>query len=180
MRTILLCSLLTLGLAVPARAQTSAPAGTAAPHHLVGCYAITDSAGRPAWRHLYFTTPRIRLDAARLAGPWRSPAGLAWTLTRLDAAGLPIDEEGRQRPLYWAVDARSDSIRISIHSGYSGTELTVAASAGTDTLRGRAMEHWDVGPSSNNAGRVILLRIPCVDPARRGAAAGVSPGGDGG
>jgi hypothetical protein len=120
------------------------------------CYAIRASAS------LYYAPPRIRLETTPVADIVRHMArDSAWELTRLDAQGGAIVEERRQPILYWAA-APPDSIRIIISTGFSGSELIVGAAGGADTLRGRAVEFWDVGPSENNAGPVTLAGVPCV------------------
>lgn len=142
-----------------------APAARAVlPGGLAGCYRLNAGRGQPGGSHLYYAPPRFRLNADTVSRLVRVFARTrAWTLTRLHADGRPVVEERRQPVLYWAADTASDSIRIMFHTAHSGSELVVGAPAGADTLRGRAVEHWDVGPPySGDGGPVAIIRIPCI------------------
>ncbi|WP_329683919.1 hypothetical protein [Longimicrobium sp.] len=127
------------------------------PLELVGCYALYNEAGQPASRSLYFASDRVRLEARE----WGRPN--TWDATRLGADG-GIPEDGRQgRNVYWAVDSlAADTIHVHIHTGFSGSELILGVRPASDTLYGRALEHWDMGPSTNDAGRVTAIRVACV------------------
>lgn len=163
--TIGLTALVLFGCGAPApptaetrTAETPPQAAPLAPHRLAGCYALYDEAGKPASRSLYFASDRVRLDTAALARPG------TWRATRLRASGgtLPDGEQGRS--VYWAADSlAADTIHVHIHTGFSGSELILGVRpASPDTLHGRALEHWDLGPSTNNAGRATAVRVPCV------------------
>jgi hypothetical protein len=114
---------------------------------------------------MYYASPRLRLDAAPVDRRNRrfvrdSTAG-AWKLLRLGADGLPVETHEHDL-LYWQLDGESNRLRVMISSGHSGVELMLRASASTDTLRGHATEHWDMGPPfSESGGSVSLTRIPC-------------------
>lgn len=128
------------------------------PRDLAGCYALYDHRGAPASDSLYFAPEQVRLDTASRSRP--SDTALRWSLLPLDAQGRPMHERGL---FLWEPHSLSDSIHIVTTNGFSGTELIVApASARRDTLRGRAVENWDMGPSSDDAGAVTAVRIPCV------------------
>jgi hypothetical protein len=128
------------------------------PHNLAGCYALYDADGRPASQSLHYASDKVRLDTA--AHPVRPDA---WSVTRLGGdGGMPGDGRG-SRSVYWAVDSlTADTIRVMIHTGRSGSELILGVGpAAPDTLHGRALEHWDLGPSTDDAGRVMAVRVSC-------------------
>ncbi|HEU4880689.1 MAG TPA: hypothetical protein VFT45_00550 [Longimicrobium sp.] len=161
MRIFLLCWMLILApAACGAPAAGPPPSGTAVlPRDLAGCYELHRT------KSLYFAPPRLRLDSTAVSDALRGfIRDSAWALARLDAEGRPIIDDRRQPILYWGKHPASDSVRIMIHTGYSGSELIIAPRPGADTLHGRAMEHWDMGPSHNSAGTVALVRIPCIEP----------------
>jgi hypothetical protein len=81
------------------------------------------------------TVPRNREDT----GTPRS-----WAVTRLDTTRNPMsDPGGRSSFPFWAPDTLSDSVRVMLHTGFSGTEMILGPPpAGADTLRGRAIGHW--------------------------------------
>jgi hypothetical protein len=152
-------------LAVSLCACACGPAGVRSnpitpPRGLAGCYALH------ARKHLYFTTPRLRLNADTISRQTRlflrGSTAEAWTISRLEADGRPA-ETRNSGALYWWREPASDTIGVMIHTGLSGTELRVRPTASADTLRGEAAEHWDVGPPfSNPGGPVSLVRIPCL------------------
>ena len=132
---------------------------------LVGCLALRDARGRAADSGYYGASPRVWLDTVPI-GSIDPLAGAAWLLRRLDAEGRPLDQ-AVPHPLFsprWTADSLTDSVRLSFHDGFSGAVFILAAPAGADTLRGRAVEYWDVGPSKTNRGRVWALRIRCDHP----------------
>lgn len=135
------------------------------PRDMLGCYAIRDGNGRTASDSLYFVPQRVRLDSAAASPQVRAFAGApAWLLARLDTAGRGLADEARTtRFLYWAADSLSDSIHVRFSTGFSGTELIVLPRAAPgDTLRGRAVEHRDMGPPfTTDAGPVTMIRVPC-------------------
>jgi hypothetical protein len=161
-RAIWLTALLAFGCASPARspaerAREAADVPLRLPHDMVGCYALYGEGGRRASQTLYFASDRVQLDSAA-----RGRSG-TWKATRLRAdGGLPADGQGRS--VYWAADSlAADTIHIMIHTGFSGSELILGVPAAQlDTLHGRALEHWDMGPSTNKAGRVTAIRVPCA------------------
>jgi len=162
-RVIWLTALLAFGCASPARsplerAREAAEAPLRLPHDVVGCFALYDQSGLPASRSLYFASDRIRLDSAA----WVRPG--TWKATRLGADGGMPGDGRRGNSVYWAADSlAADTIHIMIHTGFSGSELILGVRpAPSDTLHGRALEHWDMGPSTNEAGPVTAIRVPCV------------------
>jgi lipopolysaccharide export system permease LptF/LptG-like protein len=121
---------------------------------LPGCYAFFDHAGRPASDSLYWAPAIGRLDSG----------GRAAKLGSATTAGRRRDNNN------WRVDARTDTVRVLFHSGFSGTEFILGLRPHGDTLRGRAVEHWDFGPPfSNDAGVVSAVRIACPADGRGGA-----------
>ena len=129
------------------------------PDDLVGCYALYDHRGRPASDSLYFAPPMVRLKA----DPYPVRGDSAWRLTKLDSAGrVDSDPDAHRGTQYWSAESLSDSIRIRFHTNFSGSELFVNTRAGTDTLHGHAVEHWDIGPSTNDAGPVTAIRVHCL------------------
>jgi hypothetical protein len=138
----------------------------ALPQDLVGCYELH------ATKALYFAPPRLRLNADTISRQTRlflrDSTLDARTISRLKSDGRPMEARGLG-VLYWWRKPASDSVGVMIHTGHSGTELTVHPSASADTLRGDATEHWDFGPPfSNPGGPVSLVRVPClVEPGSR-------------
>ena len=128
---------------VPTRAHSLAS--------LAGCYALFDRAGHPAARSLYWAPSFTKLDT--------SPEGRAWKLDAAMRTELPEDTVMETRE--WTVDSLADTLRITFHNGFSGSTFVLGVRAGTDTLRGHGIEHWDFGPSETNAGAVSAVRIPC-------------------
>jgi hypothetical protein len=158
MRTFLLGAMLILGSAACGAPPPGPPpvAGVVLPRDLAGCYALNRT------KSLYFAPPRIRLDSTAAVDESRGfTRDSAWALARLNAQGGAIVDERTHPILYWKA-ASADSIRIMISTGFSGSALTVAARADGDTLHGRGVEFWDMGPTENDAGPVTLVRIPCV------------------
>lgn len=160
---ILLLVLLVFGCAgppqsAPERQATTSDAIPRLPDDLVGCYALYEQDGLPASRSLYFASDRIRLDSASWARP------NTWRATRLGANGRVARDDREGRSVYWAADSlAADTIRIMIHTGFSGSELILGTrTLGPNTLHGRALEHWDLGPSTNEAGPVTAIRVACV------------------
>jgi hypothetical protein len=131
------------------------------PPWLAGCYALFNRAGRPAAESLYWAPSYARLDS-----------GGAGTATALDSAGHERGPRDRRDSLTigrgtrsWHVDSLADTVRLLFHSGFSGTEFLLGFRRGSDTLRGRAVEHWDFGPPfETNAGQATAVRIPCRRP----------------
>lgn len=165
-RAIWPAALLALGCAEASRTTDGPKTSTEAlrlPRAMVGCYALYDQEGTPASRSLYFASDRIRLDSAAWARP------NTWKAMRLRANGRTPADGRDGRFVYWAADSlKADTIHIMIHSGFSGSELILGLPpAPTDTLYGRALEHWDMGPSTTDGGPVTAVRVPCVADADR-------------
>jgi hypothetical protein len=118
---------------------------------VVGCYALFDRAGRPAAGHLAWAPSLTRLDTA--------PGQRAWKLDTAMRAEPPAAAETETR--YWAVDSLADTIRITFHNGFTGTKFVLGFRTGGDTLRGRAIEYGDAGPTDRDVGTASAIRIPC-------------------
>ena len=127
----------------PAEAATPARADWIA--RLPGCYALFDHADRPASSSLYGAPDRVRLEIGGRASKLTSRA----TSDEMEQAG-------------WRVDARTDTVHV-VFRRFSGTEFLFALRPRGDTLFGRAVEHWDLGPRSEDAGPAWAVRIPCPD-----------------
>ncbi|HYW14142.1 MAG TPA: hypothetical protein VE871_19410 [Longimicrobium sp.] len=162
-------TLLVLGIAGCGRPDAGGAPSVARvvlPRDMAGCYTVHDRHGGPTPDSLYFAPPRVRLHAEPASRQARDRAGgTAWALTKLDAGGRPAESRERDRLLlYWAADTLSDSVRINFNAGLSGSELIVLPRpAPADTIRGRAVEHWDMGPPfTTEAGPVTMIRIACV------------------
>lgn len=152
-------------LALGAAACGGQPANTPPPPTPAAASILARDAPRcyqlRAIRNLYYASPQIRLETTPVSDPLRGfVRDSSWALTRLDAQGAAIVDQRRHPILYWTA-ASPDSIRIVISTGFTGSTLVVGAGGG-DTLRGRAVAFHDVGPTSNDAGPVTLVRVPCV------------------
>lgn len=147
---------------VPKGPAAAASAALILPADMAGCYALFDKHGRPASKSLYFAPPMVRLDTTARPG---DPSG--WRLTKLGPDGDPVTNESGLRGFqYWTVHTAPDSVQIHFHTGFSGTEMILPARGpAAETLRGRALEHWDMGPSTNDAGQVTAVRVRCVSEA---------------
>lgn len=138
------------------------------PRDLVGCYALFDRRGRPASDSLYFAPSHVRLDSTALTkGEREDRTDDAWALTKLDANLRPLHGERNRPPsLHWTAESNPERVRMIFHTGFSGTELIFDAPRARDTLRGRALQHWDFGPEfETEAGPVTAIRVPCSDSA---------------
>lgn len=125
---------------------------------MTGCYALYDERGRPASESLYFAPPKVRLEPT----PYPVRGDSAWRLAKLDQDGrVDSDPLSRRGTQYWAVDSLTDSIHVVFHTNFSGSELILPRQPDRDTLRGRAVEQWDIGPSINQAGAATAIRYPC-------------------
>ncbi|MBB4636888.1 hypothetical protein [Longimicrobium terrae] len=142
-------------------ATYGAPGGHRAvvlPGDMTGCYSLYDERGRPASESLYFAPPKVRLDPT----PYPVRGDSAWRLAKLDRDGRDdADPRSHRGTQYWAADSLTDSIHVVFHTNFSGSELILSRRLDGDTLRGRAMEEWDNGPSTNQAGAVTAIRYPC-------------------
>lgn len=151
--------LIALGACAPGR-PGELEAAAVLPGDLTGCHQLHQTSGT------YFASRLVRLnpDTVPRSIRWfvRDSTSPAWTITRLDAEGRPM--RGRSGAvLFWQRDSDSDSIRIMMHTGLSGTELMLGPPVSTDTLRGRAIEFWDVGPPFSSPARpVSFVRVSCL------------------
>ena len=135
---------------------------------LVGCYAIYTRAGKLLDSTFYNSSPLVRLDSTPLGITAHDTVpGIIRAMARLDQSGRPLDQTPPTRFSFrsWYADSLSDSIRISFSNGFSGAEAILAAPGRVDTLWGRIVENWDVGPTTNSRGRIYAVRVRC-----RGAA----------
>jgi hypothetical protein len=172
-RSIIRAACLALVLPIASRGYEASESAPSARHQLnlprdlVGCYALFDRRGRPASDSLYFAPSHVRLDSAALPSVEREDlTGDRWARTKLDASLQPVHGERDRRPpsLYWTAEPNPERVRMMFHTGFSGTELIFDAPRTRDTLRGRALQHWDFGPPfTTKAGRVTAVRVPCSD-----------------
>ena len=164
-----LALVVTLILPIAACPSSTAHGPLAPPRHalraeLLGCYALYTEAGKLLDSSFHNASPLVRLDSNSTG---KVPTALR-SLARLDTAGTPLDSLDAHSPFGrdWWTDSLSDSVRLSFSDGFSGALVILAAPPGrADTLWGRIEEHWDMGPSVNQRGRVRALRVSC-----RGAA----------
>ena len=116
---------------------------------VVGCYALFDSAGRSAAGRFYWAPATTRLE----------PGGRAVKLTPERDSGNAVRTPGAYR---WTVTPGGDSLRLVFHSGFSGTDFLLHLSQPGDTLRGRALGNWDLGPRyGTDEGAAMAVRIAC-------------------
>ena len=140
-------------------AAVAAPAHPQLPYHVAGCYAVVGRHGGPASDRLYFASAMVRLDTL----PFGYRADSVWTAIKLDSERRRIMDPHLQhgsRSRY--SDQSHDTISLLFHTGRSGSELFLSIVDGPDTLHGRAVEHWDLGSSTTDAGRVTAIRVPCL------------------
>ena len=130
---------------------------------LAGCFALFDHRGRPASDSLYNAPSHVRLEATPTSetGATRG-SDQRRRLVKLDAAGRATGPEPWEAFQVWVGSAASDSVRLMFGTGFSGTEMILRPNAGADTLRGRAVEHWDFAPDSDG-GSVTAIRVPCAE-----------------
>ena len=125
------------------------------PATILGCYALLDHRGRSAAESLYWSPAMARLYTGGSAGKWTFEAD----------TGVPATSPGNYN---WAIDSVGDTLRLLFHSGFSGTEFILGVAGVGDTLRGRAVEHWDFGPPyETDGGRASAVRIACSGPPPR-------------
>ena len=136
---------------------------------VLGCYALFTPAGKLLDSSFYNSSPLVRLDSASTGITARDTVpGVFRSLLRLDATGRPLDPVDPQSWFGrdWWADSLTDSIRLSFSDGFSGALVILAAPPTVaDTMWGRIEEHWDMGPTVNDRGRVLAVRLRC-----RGAA----------
>jgi hypothetical protein len=137
---------------------------------VLGCWALYDSAGAPAAKNLYWAASLARLDRDTLEGPYSGIPGAARVAVKLESTGQPFfasNVDRRHQTISWTADSLADTIRVMFSSGFSGTSFVFGIPKGdvrTDTLRGRAIEFFDVGPSESDAGRAHAIRVECAKP----------------
>lgn len=135
------------------------------PDELLGCYALYDSAGRPAAERLFMAPNGTRLDTLRTRN---GRIGVAWRLGAHDETGGGSDEgRGGGDPGGWRADPQADTLRLVFNPGMGGTEFVLAFDGQADTLRGHALRHGDSGPPFIvNEGAVTAVRRPCRERRR--------------
>ena len=113
----------------------------------VGCWALFMANGRPAEGRMYWAPAVAQLRPNRTVG-------------RFDSSGHALP----QRESYgtWAADLHTDTIRITMTSGFSGSVfvLRMPEDRPRDTLYGRGYERWDHTRPSRR-GSVFATRRPC-------------------
>ena len=126
---------------------------------IVGCYAFFDRSGRPAYRNLDWAPATARLNEG----------GTATKLTPVVDSGNAEDTPGAYA---WSTDWLADTVRVTFHNGRTGTQFILGFRSGSDTLQGRAIQHWEAGPPfRTDGGRASAIPIPCTRPTS-GAHAG--------
>jgi hypothetical protein len=82
------------------------------------------------------------------------------TVARFDSSGNPLPQ--RESYGIWSADLETDTIRITMTSGFSGSVfvLRMPADRPRDTLYGRAYERWD-HKRPNSRGSAFATRRPC-------------------
>ncbi len=131
---------------------------------LVGCYALYTPGGKLLDSTFYNASPLVRLDSSPLGITARDTVpGIFRRMVRLDRSGHPVDRMDSTSFSFrsWYADSLSDSIRASFSDGFSGAEVILAAPGRVDTLWGRIVENWDMGPTTNDRGRVYAVRVRC-------------------
>jgi hypothetical protein len=140
---------------------------------VLGCYALFGADGRRVDTTYYNASPLVRLDSGSASGTVDSVAGMLRDLVALDTLGRPSRTTRGLLGPTWTADSLSDTIRVSFVNGFSGAEFVLAAPPrGGDTLRGRAVEHWDFGPATTRRGAAHAVRIACPRPDSVGVRAG--------
>ncbi len=132
---------------------------------LLGCFALYTPRGKLLDSTFYNSSPRVRLDSLAVGITARDTMpGVVRRMWRLDAAGQRLDRDDPQSLFgrVWWADSLTDSVRLSFSDGFSGAEVILAApNPAADTLNGRIEEHWDMGPTTNQRGRVRAVRVRC-------------------
>ena len=131
----------------------------------LGCYELLTQTGTRVDSTFYNASPLVRLDSSGIHSTITDTLpGILRSLVRLDTGGRALDPAILQlQSFHWAADSLTDSIWLSFFDGLSGTVVILAAPAlVTDTLWGRLMERWDVGPSVFDRGSVHAIRVRCV------------------
>jgi hypothetical protein len=134
---------------------------------VLGCYALFGEDGRRVDTTYYNASPVVALDSM----PWRmsdsvrmddSLRGMWRRLFAFDTLGDVSRTTRGMNPPDWSADSLSDTIRVSFVNGFSGAVFVLAAPPGhVDTLRGRALEFWDYGPSETRRGSAYAIRVRC-------------------
>ena len=164
--TLTTLTLAALGCARP-RPTTSQPgtvATSASWTELVGCWALYGSAGRSAQTSLYWSPSFTQLDSSPPADiRLRQVRGLRQA-HKLDSLRRRIETSRRLGGSFWSTDSLVDTVQIWFSNGFSGTRLKLGVPKGRhapDTLRGRAIEFWDEGPTMTLAGSASAVRVSC-------------------
>ena len=141
----------------------------ALPPGILGCWALYDNKGKPVRGGDYYWSPgHVRLDSTPRPSSYDRDPGVIRRAIRLGPLplhpGAPVGEEWN----VWTVDSLADTVRIEFApgfgSGYPGTEFILALPSGrrqVDTLRGRAVAHFRIGPLPRRIGRASAVRVPC-------------------
>lgn len=142
------------------RPQEEPPQRRALRAEVLGCYALFGENGRIDTTY-YNASPLVRLDSgaprqANDSSPWHPRS-----LTALDSLGAPSRTTRGMWAPDWSADSLTDTVRISFSNGFSGAVFVLSAPPGSDTLRGRAYESWDVGPSITRRGAAHAVRVRC-------------------
>jgi hypothetical protein len=147
--------------ATPREGQPPPPARHALRREVPGCYAIFDEDRKPAHVNLYGPSPQVLLVGTPDTGTRRD-------IILLDSTGAPSRQppDGVFNGFAWTADSLSDTVRVSFHNGFSGAAVALRVPTDAelrigDTLRGRAVEHWDFGNPVTDAGDAFAVRVPC-------------------
>ena len=133
----------------------------------LGCFFLLMADGRRASDTLYDVPIGVRLDSSAFptTTSYTSP-GVVRALQALDSAGRIVDTLNREITTlrFWSADSLTDSIRLELQVDMSGVTMALAVPKAqpVDTLHGRAMAFWDLGPSNEEAGIVMAVRTPCA------------------
>ena len=129
---------------------------------LLGCWALYDSAGRRAEASLYWAPPFVQLDSSLPRNPrHRGPGRQAH---KLDSLHRRIETSRSLEGSIWWTDSLVDTVQMVFSNGFSGTRFKLGVPKRRrvpDTLRGRAIEFWDEGPTMTLAGSASAVRVSC-------------------
>lgn len=143
----------------------------ALPVGVVGCWGLFDSNGERAEGSLYWSPSFAKLDSSPNTVAANPGPGTLRRVHRLDSLRRPLDPDSVRpwRPApdefnYWSADSLAERLRIRFSAGLSGTRFVFALpppGSISDTLRGRAVEHWDFPPYRTARGRAYAVRVAC-------------------
>ncbi len=134
---------------------------------MLGCYALYTRRGTPLDSTVFYhASPVVRLDSSSVRSSQNDvpTADGRRHLHRLSATLQPLSRDERHIPWEsWWSDRDTDTLRIGLSTGFSGTMLALAPVTTTaDTLRGRVEVRWDSGPPFvTDRTRALAVRIPC-------------------